>query len=86
MRKPDPERIYQARRAAHFRHRADVHGLDELDAEHWLREMGTRGEGTRRRSPFRDILAGRRAMDRRAAAGPLAVHGANWQRGWLAPA
>ncbi len=47
MRKPDPERIYQARRAAHFRRLADVHRLDELDAEHWLakweREAEARG-------------------------------------------
>ena len=34
MRKPDPERIYHARRAAHFRRLADVRRLDELDAEH----------------------------------------------------
>jgi len=38
MRKPDPERIYHARRAAHFRRLADVRRLDELDAEHWLRK------------------------------------------------
>jgi hypothetical protein len=47
MRKPNPEAIYQARRAAHFRRLASVHRLDELDAEHWLtrweREAETRG-------------------------------------------
>jgi len=36
MRKPDPERIYQARRAATFRRLVDEQQLDELDAEHWM--------------------------------------------------
>jgi hypothetical protein len=36
MRKPDPERIYQARRAATFRRLVDEHRLGELDAEHWM--------------------------------------------------
>jgi len=36
MRKPDPERIYQARRAATFCRLVDEHCLDELDAEHWM--------------------------------------------------
>ncbi len=36
MRKPDPERIYRARRAATFRRLVDELRLDELDAEHWI--------------------------------------------------
>jgi hypothetical protein len=36
MRKPNPERIYQARRAANFRRLVLQHRLDELDAEHWI--------------------------------------------------
>lgn len=46
MRRADPERIYQARRAATFRRLADAERLDELDAEHWVsaweREAETR--------------------------------------------
>jgi hypothetical protein len=36
MRKPDPDRIYLARRAAQFRRLADEDHLDKLDAEHWI--------------------------------------------------
>jgi hypothetical protein len=47
MRKPDPERIYLARRAAHVRQLVDEPRLDELDAEHliaaWEREAALRG-------------------------------------------
>jgi hypothetical protein len=47
MRKPDPERIYQARRAATFRRLVDEQRLDELGAEHriaaWEREAESRG-------------------------------------------
>jgi hypothetical protein len=35
-RRADPERIYQARRAATFHRLADVDRLDELHAEHWI--------------------------------------------------
>ena len=47
MRKPNPENIFLARRAARFRRLVDEHHLDELDAEHWLsgweREAESRG-------------------------------------------
>jgi hypothetical protein len=47
MRKPDPERMYLARRAAHFRRLVLEHRLDELEAEHWIaaweREAESRG-------------------------------------------
>ena len=47
MRKPDPERIYLARRAARFRRLVDEQRLDELNAEHWIaaweREAAFRG-------------------------------------------
>ncbi|HEY3193629.1 MAG TPA: hypothetical protein VGK42_00140 [Candidatus Dormibacteraeota bacterium] len=47
MRKPDPQRIYLARRSATFRGTVDEHHLDELRAEHWIaaweREAETRG-------------------------------------------
>jgi hypothetical protein len=36
MRKPDPERIYEARRSATYRRIVDEQRLDELDAEHWI--------------------------------------------------
>ena len=36
MKKPDPERIYQARRSAVCRRMVDEDHLDELDAEHWI--------------------------------------------------
>jgi hypothetical protein len=36
MRKPDPERIYLARRSATFRRIVYEEHLDELDAEHWI--------------------------------------------------
>jgi len=36
MRKPDPERIYLARRSATCRRIVDEDRLDELDAEHWI--------------------------------------------------
>jgi len=49
MRKPDPERIYLARRAATFHRLVDEQRLDELDAEHWIagweREADARGQG-----------------------------------------
>lgn len=35
-RRPDPERIYIARRAATFRRLVDVDHVDEPDAEHWI--------------------------------------------------
>jgi hypothetical protein len=35
-RRADPERIYQARRAAHFSRLTALGTIDELDAEHWL--------------------------------------------------
>jgi hypothetical protein len=35
-RRADPERIYQARRAATFRRLIDVDRLDEFLAEHWV--------------------------------------------------
>ncbi len=47
MRKPDPERIYQARRAANVRRLVLTHRLDDLDAEQWVaaweRETASRG-------------------------------------------
>ena len=47
VRKPNPEGIYLARRAAHFRRLTSIDRLDELDAEHWLsaweRQAETRG-------------------------------------------
>ncbi len=47
MRKPDPERIYQARRAANVRRLVLQHRLDELGAEQWIaaweREAESRG-------------------------------------------
>jgi hypothetical protein len=47
MRKPDPERIYLARRAAQFRRLMDEQRLDELGAEQWIvaleREAESRG-------------------------------------------
>ena len=47
MRKPDPERIYLARRDAIFHRLVDEQRLDELDAEHWIaaweREATPRG-------------------------------------------
>jgi hypothetical protein len=36
MRKPDPKRIYQARRSAIFHRLMDEQRLDELDAERWI--------------------------------------------------
>jgi hypothetical protein len=68
MRKPDPERIYQARRAANFRRLVLQDRLDELDTEHWIaaweREAASRGLD-RHGAPFWDdgrawIEAGRR--------------------------
>ncbi len=35
-RRLDPERLYQARRAAHFSRLTSMRTIDELDAEHWL--------------------------------------------------
>jgi len=47
MRKPNPERIYLARRAAHFRRLVDEDRLDDLDADQWIaareREAASRG-------------------------------------------
>jgi hypothetical protein len=47
MRKTDPEKLYQAQRAANFRRLVLQDRLDELDAEHWIaaweREAGARG-------------------------------------------
>ncbi len=35
-RRGDRERIYQARRAAHFSRLTAMRTIDELDAQHWL--------------------------------------------------
>jgi hypothetical protein len=35
-RRADPERIYQARRAASFAILTQTRAIDELDAEHWM--------------------------------------------------
>lgn len=35
-RRTDPERIYQARRAALFAKLTQTRAIDELDAEHWI--------------------------------------------------
>ena len=43
MRKPDPERIYLARRAAVFHRLVDKQRLYELDAEHWIATLGAGG-------------------------------------------
>jgi hypothetical protein len=47
MRKPDPERIYLARRAAIFRRLVDEQRLGKLDAEGWIaaweQEAASRG-------------------------------------------
>ena len=52
-RKPDPERIYLARRAAHFGRLGQYGRFDELDAEHWLSAWEREAE--------------RRGLDRQAA-------------------
>jgi hypothetical protein len=36
MRKPDPKRIYQARRSATFRRLVDEENFAERDADHWI--------------------------------------------------
>jgi len=38
-RRPDPERIYQAHRAATFRRLVDAERIDELEAEHWIARL-----------------------------------------------
>lgn len=43
-RRADPERIYQARRAASFAILTQTRAIDELDAEHWMTRWEREGE------------------------------------------
>ena len=68
MRKPDPERIYLARRAAHFRRLVDEQRIDELGAEQWIAAW--------------EREAASRALDRHVSA--FWDEGAGWMAGWIA--
>jgi hypothetical protein len=69
-RRPDPERIYQARRSATFRRLVDVDHVDELDAEHWIArwERQAESQGLERLTPEFWDAGGRWILDERAVA------------------
>jgi hypothetical protein len=72
-RKPNPENIYLARRAAHFGRLTRTGRLDELDAEHWLSAWEREAEARGLDRHFSDVLGRRRGLDRGAPQGLVAT-------------